>query len=154
MDIDELLTKYFEGETTAAEERELRRFFAEGRAPERLKIYQPLFAYFDQETGRARQATPLPEASTPAAGRKVKLFRLLPGAAAALLALVAMGYAFFYAGEGEPDPCLCSANYVVINGRCYTDMQKARSLAFEALREVAAPDDVPFPGIGAFRDGE
>ena len=44
MKIDELLDKYFEGETSCEEERELRRFFTEGEVPEHLQTYRPLFA--------------------------------------------------------------------------------------------------------------
>ena len=36
-------------------------------------------------------------------------------------------------------------NYVVINGRCYTDIHKVRSMALEALQEVAIPTDAYFP---------
>lgn len=43
------------------------------------------------------------------------------------------------------DPCFCSGSYVLINGRCYTDMHKVRSMAFEALREVATPVNAYFP---------
>ena len=43
------------------------------------------------------------------------------------------------------DPCFCSDSYVVINGRCYTDIHKVRSLAIEALLEVATPADDYFP---------
>ena len=37
MKIDELLDKYFEGETSCEEERELRRFFTEEEVPEHLQ---------------------------------------------------------------------------------------------------------------------
>ncbi|MDR1645436.1 MAG: hypothetical protein LBS05_06395 [Tannerellaceae bacterium] len=147
MDIDDLLTKYFDGETTARQEQELRDFFASGRAPKRLDMYKPLFAYFDQEIA-ARQP-----ARTTSAGKafvtKRRLYWSAGVAAAAALMLVLARPALDGLLE---DPCLCSANYVVINGRCYTDMQKARSLAFEALREVATPDEEPFPGIGSLMD--
>ena len=36
MNIEELLNRYFEGETSAAEEQELRRFFASGDVPAHL----------------------------------------------------------------------------------------------------------------------
>ena len=39
-DIETLLNKYFEGETTCEEERRLRRFFAEGLVPEHLEVYR------------------------------------------------------------------------------------------------------------------
>lgn len=47
--IEELLERYFEGETSAAEEKQIRAFFASGEVPEHLAAYAPLFAYFDAE---------------------------------------------------------------------------------------------------------
>lgn len=50
MKIDELLDKYFEGETSCEEERRLRRFFTEEeKVPEHLLVYRPLFVYLDKE---------------------------------------------------------------------------------------------------------
>lgn len=46
--IEELLERYFEGETSAAEEKQIRAFFASGEVPEHLAAYAPLFAYFDE----------------------------------------------------------------------------------------------------------
>ena len=46
MNIEELLNKYFEGETNCEEERELRRFFTQGIVPEHLQMYGPMFAFF------------------------------------------------------------------------------------------------------------
>ena len=48
MNIEELLNKYFEGETSCEEERELRHFFTQGIVPEHLKEYSPLFAFLEQ----------------------------------------------------------------------------------------------------------
>jgi len=48
-DIETLLNKYFEGETTCEEERRLRRFFAEGLVPKHLEVYRPMFAFFEAE---------------------------------------------------------------------------------------------------------
>ena len=41
MNIDELLNRYFEGETSAEEEQKLRRFFASDNVPENLSAYKP-----------------------------------------------------------------------------------------------------------------
>lgn len=54
MKIDDLLEKYFEGETTCEEEQQLRRFFATGDVPEHLAIYRPLFACIDREAEAAK----------------------------------------------------------------------------------------------------
>ena len=57
MKIDELLDKYFEGETSCEEERELRRFFTEEEVPEHLQTYRPLFAYLNREAKRKCRST-------------------------------------------------------------------------------------------------
>lgn len=54
--IEELLERYFEGETSAAEEKRIRAFFASGEVPEHLAVYAPLFAYFDEEIERDAEA--------------------------------------------------------------------------------------------------
>lgn len=46
MNIEQLLEKYFEGETTIAEEKALKAFFNQGEVPEHLKVYQSQFQYF------------------------------------------------------------------------------------------------------------
>ena len=57
MKIDELLDKYFEGETSCEEERELRRFFTEEEVPEHLQMYRPLFAYLNREATSMAEPT-------------------------------------------------------------------------------------------------
>ncbi|MDR1919988.1 MAG: hypothetical protein LBQ65_10135 [Tannerellaceae bacterium] len=147
MHIDDLITKYFEGETTTEEERKLRRFFASKRVPQRLAIYRPIFAYFDEEIKKKGASATRTSSHT---GRR--FYYLATAAAAAVLLL--LGIRQVYVAISAEDPCLCSPNYVVINGRCYTDMQQARALAFEALREVATPAGEYFPGSALFDDEE
>lgn len=140
MNIEELLDRYFEGETSAEEERRIRTFFSTGDVPQHLMAYKSLFAYFDEEIGRQDTKT---ENRLPIArriGRKRAVLYILSGVAASLLALLSLGRLLYPA-----DPCFCSDNYVVINGRCYTDIHTVRSLAIEALQEVATPANEYFP---------
>ena len=58
MNIEELLNKYFEGETTCEEERELRRFFTRGIVPEHLQMYRPMFAFLTEENRQSKTAVP------------------------------------------------------------------------------------------------
>ena len=49
MKIEELIDRYFEGQTSCEEERELRSFFTQENVPESLQVYRPLFVCLDQE---------------------------------------------------------------------------------------------------------
>lgn len=148
MNIEELIERYFEGETSAEEEKQLRSFFAAGHVPEHLSAYIPLFAYFDEEIRNKEEAEAeknekIPD-SIPLVGKEKNVRRTLlyvvSGVAASLLFLLAL-----HPFVSSADPCFCSDNYVVINGRCYTDLHKVRALALEALDEVATPADEYFP---------
>ncbi|NBH88444.1 hypothetical protein [Parabacteroides distasonis] len=153
MDIDELLNRYFEGETSSEEERELRAFFTSGNVPDRLAAYTPMFAYLEEESRKEREPD---EALIPidedilsmldvekVEEKKTFTLRsvlyLVPGIAASCLLLLGLNQLL-----NPVDPCFCSDNYVVINGRCYTDIHKVRSMAMEALQEVATPADEYF----------
>ena len=119
--IEELLERYFEGETSAAEEKQIRAFFASGEVPEHLAAYAPLFAYFDEEIERDAEAQVGEPDSGPesvsvpfrSANRKRAALYLFSGVAACVLALLSLTRLLYPA-----DPCFCSDSYVVINGRC------------------------------------
>ena len=46
--IENLIDKYFEGETSIAEENELKVYFSSSDVAQHLKQYQPIFGYFSQ----------------------------------------------------------------------------------------------------------
>lgn len=151
MTIDELINRYFEGETSAGEERRLRAFFREEEVPPHLAPYRALFACFEEEIRLRQAGQEAREAAAfddgiipPPSGLRRKTFRRVFYAVAGLAAsvLLVLGGARLLR---PVDPCFCSANYVVVNGRCYTDIGQVRALAREALEEVAASDDDYFP---------
>lgn len=136
MDIENLLHKYFEGETSAGEEKQIRNYFSSAEEiPPDLMVYKPMFAYFDEEISKQEQKTKQKKFVW-----KRSFTYLVSGIAATILLIVGIGNQV-----RMKDPCLCLENYVVINGRCYTDMETIRSLAFEALQEVATPANEYFP---------
>ena len=49
MNIDGLLNKYFEGETTLEDEQTLRAYFNQNNLPEHLKELAPMFIYIEDE---------------------------------------------------------------------------------------------------------
>lgn len=134
--IEALLEKYFEGETSAEEEKTLRQFFSSREVPEHLRMYTPLFAYFDEEIRKA-------EGTKVVMPQRRIIFRWVSGIAAAVLVLLGIGQIYFFPGRAY-----CADNYVVINGRCYTDIHKIREHAFHALQEVSDSDREFFPVMG------
>jgi len=59
--ISKLLERYFEGETTLEEEKQLRQYFVEGPVAEQHQPYQDLFCFFvsGQEYGYQSETVPL-----------------------------------------------------------------------------------------------
>ena len=137
-DIETLLNKYFEGETPCEEARRLRRFFAEGLVPEHLEVYRPMFAFFEAEQEELTEvsgqcnAGEMPELAI--FEKKTKTVRKyltysLGAAAAALLLLLGISGIYRHI---SPAP----ANYVIIDGKEYTDVHLIREQAMVAFRDV------------------
>ena len=129
-DIEMLLNKYFEGETTSEEERELRHFFTGGLVPDHLQVYRPMFSYF--ETEHTKFSEPI-----------VETFPLRK--AAVILLLLGITGTF---RELAPSP----TNYVVIDGKRYTDAAFVRKQAVAAFREVSLSEEDVFNTL--FEDEE
>ena len=135
MKIEHLLEQYFEGRTTADDEAVLRRFFTTGDVPENLQIYKPLFVHFDREINRLKTNQTnrfLLGSGKRKAGKSNNLIGWLCGAAASVAILIG---SFFYASLQQK--CPRSGNYVIIDGRCYTDEATVRSATLQTLREVS-----------------
>ena len=60
--IEELLEKYFDGETSIAEESQLQSYFASNDVAQHLEQYKPLFGYFSiaKQESFKQQIAPLP----------------------------------------------------------------------------------------------
>lgn len=133
MKIDELLNKYFEGETSCEEERELRRYFTEANAiPEHLQMYRPLFACLDKEA-KAHQSLPQEAENKKAKTRHLiprRLYYTIGSIAAGLLILV--GIANLYQQRA-----ITPTDYVVINGKRYTDAKTIHEQALSAFQDVS-----------------
>lgn len=126
-DIEALLNKYFEGETNCEEERELRRFFTQGIVPEHLQVYRPMFAFYEAEHTEYT---------------KIKTFKhyltySLGTVAACLLILLGVSGVYRHL---SPNP----TNYVVIDGKRYTDANLIREQAKAAFRDVSLSEEEVF----------
>ncbi|MBS7255672.1 hypothetical protein [Flavobacterium branchiicola] len=58
--IENILEKYFQGETTIAEEKELKEYFSSPNVAQHLEQYKPMFGYFSQvKQQKSTQEIPL-----------------------------------------------------------------------------------------------
>lgn len=93
--IEILIEKYFEGETSIAEEKELKAYFSSLDVAQHLEQYKPVFGYFSQ--AKQEQFT----ASIPLkSGRKQKRLAWL-SVAASVLVMLGIGF-FAYQNTSEP----------------------------------------------------
>lgn len=134
MKIDELLNKYFEGETSCDEERDLRRFFTEEQVPEDLEMYHPLFVCLDEEA-KAHQSHQheVKEVNKQLSYRR-RLYYIMGSIAAGLLLLI--GVANLYQNVWT-----APSDYVIINGKRYTDAKTIREQALSAFQDVQMSQD-------------
>lgn len=136
MNIEELVNKYFEGETSCEEERELRRFFAGGIVPEHLRAYRPMFAFLDEESRQSNVANARPLVKTSASLRRRLLYGVSGIAAGILIALALAGLSRYLGGTPE--------NYVIIDGKRYTDARLIHEQARDAFDDVRLSEDEVF----------
>ena len=140
MKTEELLEKYFDGQTTCEEERTLRRFFSSDQVPEHLEVYRPLFACIDREAETFRQAqekASVPDRKTEGTAKPIhlhRLFRLTAGIAAALLLCIGIGS--LLPGISSTPTC-----YAIIDGHYCNDPQLVQAKALEALQNVGFTDE-------------
>lgn len=136
MKIDELLNKYFEGETSCEEERELRHFFTEEEIPEHLQMYRPIFACLDKEVKEYQSLSKKSE-NKEMKTRRIsprRLYYTLGGIAAGLLMLIGIANIYRHISVTPTD-------YVVINGKTYTDANVVRDQALSAFQDVSMSQD-------------
>jgi len=128
--IKELIDKYFEGLTSTDEEATLRRFFTSENIPDELRMYQPLFIYFENAI-KETETNKLRKFQT----RKNRTL-WITSAAACIVLLIGM-FHFSTVQKG----CPAGSNYVIIDGRCYTDADMIQKAMQRTLREVSGEDN-------------
>ncbi|MDP4270481.1 MAG: hypothetical protein Q8909_10200 [Bacteroidota bacterium] len=120
-DIDELIEKYFEGETSVAEEKELHRFFRQKHLPEKYRAEKAMFDHFAHEK----------------AAKEPRRVRLVPQVVRwTAIAAAIIGSVWIINRNVEPAHPLIGS-YVIIDGTTYTNLQKVREHALKALDDVA-----------------
>ena len=124
IEIKELLNRYYEGESTDADEQCLREYFSSDNVAAELQPYRSIFAYLQEQKSKSEN-------------QKSKIINWWYAAAAAVACLLT---ATFLIHEFQPKPqALCEGTYVMINGVCYDDLSLVRKYATEAIDMVTQP---------------
>lgn len=144
--IGTLIDRYFDGETTAAEERELARFFRQAGddIPDEWRPCCAMMAYADEERMAAGRAATRHEGAVVVPMRRRGGLRV--AVAALLAAACVVGVVLL---TGIPDS---RENYAVIDGRVYTSRQVVEREAMEALQMVSADEEDSFSALDMMAD--
>ncbi|KAF2514307.1 hypothetical protein [Flavobacterium foetidum] len=121
--IENLLEKYFQGETSTAEEKKLKEYFSSPDVAQHLEQYKPLFAYFSQ----ARE----PEYTNDIMltnSRTTKRKKAWLSIAAAAVLLIGIG-TFFYVSEDSTQTAVASQTEL----GTYDDPEEALKATQKAL---------------------
>lgn len=120
--IDTLIELYYSGETSLAEEQELKKYFASRNVADKHLPYAPLFKSFDEEKKQAFE----PVFSSPKRNRRIVRLTWISGVAASIvLALLLI-------------PKQQQETFMVVKGQKIYDTEMAISKAEEKLNAITA----------------
>lgn len=123
-EIDNILDKYFEGETSLAEEKLLRKYFQSDKVAGKHLPYAPIFCYMAQENEKLQQ----PGRHKP---HKTKRFALLTSAAALLAVLLFT----------LPQADTSNISYVYVDGKKQKDRNEINVQALHSLMAIEEYDE-------------
>jgi len=117
--IENILDKYFQGETTIAEEKELKEYFSSSNVAQHLEQYKPLFGYFSQvKQQKTTQEIPLQTKKRNVAWLSI---------AASAVVLLGIG-TFYYVSEEQTTPVVAQSELGT-----YDDPEEALAATQKAL---------------------
>lgn len=128
-DLDNILDRYFEGETTLDEERTLREYFRQQDIPEEYKVYAPMFRFFTEEKESGTE-----EVATKKKKRKLPIYIWSSVAACILLVITIVSIYNYQAND-------TSRSLVYIDGEKISDVQIINSQALISIKNISDIDD-------------
>lgn len=143
MNIETLIERYFDGQTSCEEERLLRQYFNSDNVAQHLKMYRPLFAYIQKEIDAHNGAETHREDETKTENSRVVAKQLsyrnrflfaLCGVAAGLLLIISIK-------SYEHSLPATTGNFVIIDGKKYTDENMVREQALAAFRSMQTTEE-------------
>lgn len=129
--IENILEKYFQGETSIAEENELKEYFSSSNVAQHLEQYQPIFGYFSQV--KEQKSTQEPE-NLVRSGEAIPLQtkkRNVAWLSIAASAVVLLGIGtYFYISEKNTTPIVAQSELGTYDNpeKAFAETQKALAL--------------------------
>ncbi|MDU1890659.1 MAG: hypothetical protein E6767_08215 [Dysgonomonas sp.] len=137
-DIDKILNKYFEGETSLEEENILRNYFLHGTIEERHRIYAPMFDFFTEEREKVTKVTKLTDRKK----KKLPIYIWISIAASLLLLITVKS---IYTNLDYK----ATKSIVYIDGKKVTNKQIINSEALHSLENISdMEEDIVSSQIG------
>lgn len=133
--IEEYIHRFMEGETTNAEEQAIYRFFRSGDVPEHLKVYAPMFAWYEEGMPEEKKEMPI-ETKTKTFWKRIPLGVWSMGIAAMLVIGIGLGILFGLDNDMDDEWSCYEGSYVMINGKRITDEKKIMPIILETLAEA------------------
>ena len=131
-EVKKMLDRYYEGESTDADEQRLRKYFTSDEVVAELQPYRSIFACLQHEREYLSEE-PIVITLPTVQPRRVKWWY----AAAAVACLFV---ATFLVHEYQPaSQTACVGTYVMINGVCYDDLALVKKYATETIDMVTKP---------------
>jgi len=127
VNINDLLEKYFAGQTSLAEEKLLKQYFSSNEISSEHLIYKPLFDVFEIESKEMLPAAKIKAEPISTVKSKHIWFRTLSMAGVAASIIVAF---WFFGNNAMAD------DYAVINGKRINDAEYAQQFAARKLSRV------------------
>lgn len=125
-DIDNILEKYFEGETSLEEERLLKSYFQSKDIASEHLIYAPIFQHLSNEQ------TEIAEQPKPKAKKRLPLWLSVAACAAILIGIFLVALPQWNAGN---------ASFVYVDGKKYKDMNEINAQALNSLMAIEEETD-------------
>ena len=133
--IEEYIHRFMEGETTNVEEQAIYRFFRSGDVPEHLKVYAPMFAWYEEGMPEEKKEMPI-ETKTKTFWKRIPLGVWSMGIAAMLVIGIGLGILSGLDKDMDDEWSCYEGSYVMINGKRITDEKKIMPIILETLAEA------------------
>ena len=133
--IEDYIHRFMEGETTLAEEQAIYSFFRSGDVPEHLKVYAPMFAWYEEGMPEEKKM----EDSTIKRNtfwKRIPLGVWSMGVAAMLVIGIGLGVLSGLDKDMEDEWSCYEGSYVEVNGKRITDVKEIMPIILETMAEA------------------